>query len=220
MSRDFFIVSAIVSTFSPLLPLFIYWRTKGLQPPYMIYLVLLLVASLLADVAGMANSLYFKAKLVNETTSYLYYFSSILLAYLFYRVQFPSRFRVFFTSFIVALFIVYGYWLFVNPMIVTRHESKVPVGLLFIGLSLTYFYTLIRKMPSVHVQRVPMFWISSGLLIYSSGTLILFIISNYLIYVLRKDLLEYWVFHNLLNTLCHVLIAIGLSRVTSHALNS
>ncbi len=101
-------------------------------------------------------------------------------------------------------------------MIVTRHESKVPIGMLFVALTLSHFYILMRSMPSVYIHRVAMFWINAGLLIYSSGTIILFIISNYLFFVLKKDQLEYWIFHNLLNTISCILIALGFSRTRSN----
>jgi hypothetical protein len=210
---EFFIVSSFISTFSVVLPLLIYSRTKGMLDYSMIYLALLLLVSFFADVIGMANSLYFKLAYINETASYIYYFLAIVLVCLFYKAHFPASAKSILTWSMILFCFVYGYWLVKNPSIVTRHESKVPVGILFSILTLAHFFVLIKKMPSVYIQRVTMFWIDSGLLIYSSGMVILFIISNYLVFILKKDQLEYWIFHNLLNTISNILIAVGFFRV-------
>jgi len=212
---NLFIISSFISTFSPFVPLLIFWRTRKAQSHSMIYLATLLMVSFLADLVGMVNSLYFKIDYINETVSYLYYFFAIALASVFYKAQFPTRFKNIFILSIVVFYSVYLYWLIANPSIITRHESKVPIGILLIAFTVSHFYALMRKMPSIYIHRVAMFWIDSGLIIYSSGTIILFAISNYLFFVLKKDQLEYWIFHNLLNTTSSILIAMGFFRVTS-----
>jgi hypothetical protein len=212
---DVFIISSFVSTFSPLVPLFLFWRTKSNHDPSMIYLAGLLLVSFLADMVGMVNSLYFKVGYVNETASYLYYLFAIVLVCLFYQARFKQKYKNLFIFSVIVSLSVYVYWVFTSPMIVTRHESKMPTGILFMALALSDFYFLMKNMPSVYIHRVTMFWVNSALVIYSSGTIILFIISNFLVFVLEKDQLEYWIFHNLLNTVSSILIAVGFFKMQS-----
>lgn len=79
-----------------------------------------------------------------------------------------------------------------------------------LGFSIFYFYRLMSELPAAHLQRMPMFWINSGLLIYCAGALLLFIFRPYLILVLNDDLLLYWTFHNGLSIIEHILVLIGI----------
>jgi hypothetical protein len=73
-----------------------------------------------------------------------------------------------------------------------------------------YFYRLMVELPSTHLQRMPMFWFNSALLIYHAGTIFLFAFTAYLTDVLKNDLVTYWSFHNVLSIIEHILVIIGL----------
>jgi len=73
-----------------------------------------------------------------------------------------------------------------------------------------YFYRLMIELPSVYLQRMPMFWFTSAFLIYNAGTIFLFAFTPYLTNVLKNDLITYWSFHNFLSIIEHLLILIGL----------
>ncbi len=81
---------------------------------------------------------------------------------------------------------------------------------IIINYCIFYFYRLMIELPSTHLQRMPMFWFNSAFLIYYAGALILFISTSYIINVLKHDLISYWVFHNLLNIVEHLIVLIGL----------
>lgn len=71
-------------------------------------------------------------------------------------------------------------------------------NILLIGVSITYFYTLMRDLPSQGIFRLPMFWMATGLLVYNAGTFILFVLLEYLVKVLNNDLIYYWTFQTFL----------------------
>jgi hypothetical protein len=72
-----------------------------------------------------------------------------------------------------------------------------------------YFYRLMVELPATHLQRMPMFWFTSGFLIYHAGTIFLFAFTTYLTSVMKDDLTTYWSFHNLLSVIEHVIIVTG-----------
>ncbi|MGI9544257.1 MAG: hypothetical protein ACR2MX_13440 [Cyclobacteriaceae bacterium] len=54
-------------------------------------------------------------------------------------------------------------------------------GLLIIGITLVWFYQAFNNTSIKAIHREPMFWVSSGFLIYFAGTFFLFITSTYLL---------------------------------------
>lgn len=88
--------------------------------------------------------------------------------------------------------------------------STVLQALIQIVFCILYFYKLLRELPEQHIHRLPMFWINSALLIFYSGTFILYTFTAYLINVLKNDLITYWSFHNILRILFQLLVMIGL----------
>jgi len=81
---------------------------------------------------------------------------------------------------------------------------------ILILFSLSYFFLLMRDLPTLYVHHLPMFWFNSAFLIYSAGTFFLFSFTAYLINVLRNNMLVYWSFHHILSIIEHLIILIGL----------
>lgn len=83
-------------------------------------------------------------------------------------------------------------------------------SLLFIVIAVRFFYLLIRDLPTDKIQRLPMFWINTGVLIYFAGGLFLFAMRNYLIEAFHDNQTMYWSFHNFLNIVKNLLFAVAL----------
>jgi hypothetical protein len=83
-------------------------------------------------------------------------------------------------------------------------------SLLLIFLSLRYFYKLLIELPSIHIQKLPMLWISFAVLTYYSGTLFIFLASNLLFQSTDEPAVMMWILHNLLNIAKNILFAIAL----------
>jgi hypothetical protein len=83
-------------------------------------------------------------------------------------------------------------------------------SMVFIVLSVMYFYTLMRDLPTAQIQRLPMFWVNTAVLTYFAGSLFLFSMRPYLINVLKDDQTIYWSFHNFLNIGKNLLFAVAL----------
>jgi len=72
-----------------------------------------------------------------------------------------------------------------KPAIVNTYATMV-VSILIIGLSLFYYYELLQKEGSYAMGRDPLFWISTGNLIFYAGVFFLMGLLNYLM----KEMLE------------------------------
>jgi hypothetical protein len=80
----------------------------------------------------------------------------------------------------------------------------------FICLSLICFGRMIRELNNDRPQHDPVFWINAGFLLYFSGALFLFILSNYILPMKRQTSLHIWAFHSFLSILLYTMISIGL----------
>jgi len=102
----------------------------------------------------------------------------------------------------------------VNFLFLQKHAinsyNKFLSSFIVISYCIMFFYRLMVELPSTHLQRMPMFWFNSALLIYYAGALILFVFTSYIINVLKQNLITYWIFHNSLSICEHFLVLIGL----------
>jgi hypothetical protein len=83
-------------------------------------------------------------------------------------------------------------------------------SILLIVLSMLFFYKIFIDMKIFPLGSHPMFWINTGILIYFSGTLFLFIFSNSLMEQSDQTYWESWIIHSILNILLNLFFAIGL----------
>lgn len=58
-------------------------------------------------------------------------------------------------------------------------------------LGLYYVFRLLKEPPNEKITKLPIFWINVGNIIKASGTLFLYILSDYLIYVLNNDMIAF-----------------------------
>lgn len=95
------------------------------------------------------------------------------------------------------------------------------LSIIIILYCLYYFYWLIKELPTMHLHRLPMFWINSAFMVYFSGNLFLFVFTSYLVQVLNSNLLVYWSLHNFLGIIEFSLIIFALwmdlQNIKSHS---
>ena len=99
--------------------------------------------------------------------------------------------------------------LFIQSIQTFNTHSR-PIGnFIFIIFSISYFYKLLKELKIRYLELNPMFWINTGILIYFSGSLFLFIFSNYLLKNSTQNNL-FWTIHAGLNIFINIFYAIGL----------
>ncbi len=83
--------------------------------------------------------------------------------------------------------------------------------LLLILLALLFFYRLLHTLEASNLFRFPMFWFSTGILIYFSGTLFVYMFSSYIVtaenYLTLRDL---WSLTTYLNIVFHLVLSVGV----------
>ena len=83
-------------------------------------------------------------------------------------------------------------------------------SIVLIGASISYFYQLMRDLPTERIYKFPMFWFVTGVLVYNSGAFIFFVLLEYLIKVLNNDLVYYWTFQTFLRAIFNALLTVSV----------
>lgn len=99
--------------------------------------------------------------------------------------------------------------LFIQKSMINSYTNIV-LTIIIIVYALFYFQYLIRNMPAYHIQRYPMFWINSSLIIFYAGNLILFVFTPYLVEVLNDNLVAHWSFHNILSIVQALILGVAI----------
>lgn len=145
----------------------------------------------------------------NETGS-TYDLVSILILTLLYNHATSGKFnKLFFT--LTTIYLLFG----ISNLIFLQKDgiasyTKLFSSLLIIFYAIVYFYRLMVELPTVHLQRLPMFWFNSGFLLYYAGNVFVFAFMSYLVEVHNDDLILYGSFHNMLLIIQEGLVIVGV----------
>lgn len=172
---------------------------------------LLLIASASTDIAGFV--LFFAFQKGSNWLQNIYNLTEVVLILMYFKnVTAKGGQKVNFFNLSIAFFLILS---IVNltsfqGFHTINSYTKAIGGLLIIVFSMSYFYYLIQNLPAQRLSELPSFWITTGVLVYASGAFVLFIFTDYLINVMKDNLVYYWGFHNFLVITKHVMILIGL----------
>ncbi|HET6991513.1 MAG TPA: hypothetical protein VFJ43_09330 [Bacteroidia bacterium] len=170
-------------------------------------LLLLMVISTLVEI----TSFFIRDRHANNLYVYDIYtvFEFVLLSVFFINVI-EERRLIFSIKILIAFFFgIAALNFFLNGYTSMDNFSTATESILFILYSTAFFYLLLRNPVSVNVLATPLFWLNTAILIYFSGSLFLFIFSNYLELHSPKIYFELWGIHSILNILFYSLISIG-----------
>ncbi len=82
--------------------------------------------------------------------------------------------------------------------------------LVIISSSLLYFFNLMRDLPTTEITRYPMFWVVAAFIFFFAGTFILSLSRDYLVAVLKDDLLLLWTARNFFRFFFCLVVSYGL----------
>ena len=82
-------------------------------------------------------------------------------------------------------------------------------GFILLFLALCFFYKTLKELKIKHLEKTPLFWVSAGILVYFSGSLFIFLFTNF---VKSSDqaLLTLWGIHAIFNILLNISFTIAL----------
>lgn len=82
-------------------------------------------------------------------------------------------------------------------------------GLILIFLSLSWFYKTLQELKIKHLEREPLFWISTGILLYFSSNLFIFLFTNY-VNSSNRALFIIWGIHGIFSILLNIFYSFAL----------
>jgi hypothetical protein len=144
-------------------------------------------------------------------TGSVYFLLSVIIAGWIYNQATGRKYA----TLLLATSIIFVGFAVINLLFIQKNAnnsySKMAGSFIIILYCVFYFYHLMQELPTVHVQRLPMFWFNSAFLLFYAGTVFLFAFTGYLIHVLKDDMLAYWAFHNVLFIMHQLIILVGVT---------
>lgn len=132
----------------------------------------------------------------------------VFFSAIYYKAFDTSLFRktVFFTG-SGALILVASNALFIQGILTYPSLANTVQSIILIIFSLLYFYQIFAKQEYVHIEKQALFWINSGVLIYFSINIFLFMLFNRII---EQQIEGFYAIHSVTNIFSNVLYTIGL----------
>lgn len=187
---------------------------------YIKLLGLLLVTSVANQLCTM---FFFFAFRINPN----YFFNSyVIIEFVLITMVYYFAFNKAFTKrfvLISVIFLSFAFWnLFSFQKLAINSYTMTIVAFIFMSYSVFYFYWLLKELPTSKLQRLPMFWINTSVLVFFSGKLFVVVFTAYLVEVLNSDLKLYWGgLHNTLAILHAAILTtaiwIDLQNMRAHA---
>jgi hypothetical protein len=171
-------------------------------------LLILITVALLTDTTSFILVYFFKSNA--GFLSSVYRVLEFIFLALMYRSYFSNRWQK--TAMLSLIYFFVGLQvvgLFLTHSDIVKSYSTVFSSITFITLSIAFFFKLMKDLPTLHLQRLAMFWINTAILVYFSGNFFLFLMNDYLVNVMHDNLMVYWSFHNMLNIIKNLLFAIA-----------
>ncbi|MBT1706190.1 hypothetical protein [Chryseosolibacter indicus] len=114
---------------------------------------------------------------------------------------------------IIIVNVVYILFTSVNYLFIQKIQSasypQTIRSLVIIVFSITFFYKMLKELPTHQLQRDALFWIVSGVFFSYSGKLAIYSVTNYLITVQGDNMIIIWTFHHLLTIIGNTFIIYG-----------
>lgn len=152
--------------------------------------------------------IWMKQKWNNLPFLHFYTISEFILLYLFYDIFFGNTFPKRLLRGIAISFVLFSVInsLFIQNIFEFNSYARGLEALLLIILSLLCFYKI--SISPQDTGGIP--WINAGILVYFSGGLTLFILSNYILPFSNSINTLIWAIHSFLSIFLYIVISIGL----------
>lgn len=201
-----------ITLFSGLLPLlFLFLRKKAFDKEHPAVPLLWLTA---------IGSLYefIGSVLLKINTMYwfqLYPFLSFLTLYYFFfkllKHNYKSLIRALFFLFI-AVYLVSLYFFSDENKLLTTGLNRIPITIFVFTFTALWFKNLFEKMEEQNLWQNNNFYFITGLIIYYSSTLFLFIASNF-IYNSNLYFFDFWIVNIIASLILRILLCIGVWKM-------
>ncbi|MBS1532500.1 MAG: hypothetical protein JSU01_19510 [Bacteroidetes bacterium] len=96
---------------------------------------------------------------------------------------------------------------FTKDIFIFPTEANTASSIVFIVLSMIYFYQLLNRQEFVHIEKQGLFWFNAGVLFYSSTNIFLFMMFNM---IPEHDRPTYYIIHSITNIIANLLYTTAL----------
>lgn len=108
------------------------------------------------------------------------------------------------------LFVGVGLWGVFEELFAFPDRLRSVESVILIGYALLFFNRALRSLDVARIERTFMFWVSVAVLLCFTGTLLLYIFSNYIAAASNRVYFTVWTIHTLFNILLYLLYSIAL----------
>ena len=194
----------MISVFSGLLPLFAFiynygWldRISRIIGIYFIPALIFDAASEILPVLGVTNNMpVIHASVVTNI---------IFFGIIYYEAFFTKKLKML-TIILSSLALVVALY-FTKNIFLFPSEANTASGIVFIVLSMIYFYQLLNRQEFVHIEKQGLFWFNAGVLFYSSINIFLFMLFNM---IPENDRPTAYIIHSITNIIANLLYTTAL----------
>ncbi len=209
MNKELFENLSLISSFIAVIPLllaiFNLKKLSKIQTKLVYILVIVLVVESI-------SSILWNQKINNLPLYHFYTVIEFLLIINIFMTALSGVFSKLFFLIVSIVFIVFAIvnTLFFQDLYTFNSNATSVLGILVIFFALSYFYALLKEMKYNALETNPMFWISSGFLIYFSSNLILFYINNSLFKGSTEASYLVWGLHAIINIVLTIFYTIAI----------
>lgn len=209
MSNQLLGVFFIYAPYCILIPLWLSFQKRNYQQSYSRPLFFYF---LVATIVQAASYVLWLLKVNNLPLLHLYTpLEFLLVTYIFYSVSSSERLKLLLKIICIAfLFFSLINSLFIQSVYRFNSYAKTLESFFLILICINWFF---NTLTDVNGYQKPFAWMASGFLIYFSGSLLLYVLSNYLLSFVQQWQLYAWYFHTFLLLVQYILTVVGLCYV-------
>ena len=207
---DGFLTFVRISQASVLIPVVIaIFRYKRLSPEQRI-LSWLVFSLLLTEIIAFYGFTNFEAG-KNHLLYNLYAIALFVFLNRIYRSILKEKLSAY-LNLVLGLFLLFACYngFFIQSIYVLNTNTIVVSFVTYIILSISYFYQMLKGPLDYDLECNPMFWLNSGILLYNSGALILFMYVNQFIEASDEVLLVSWQLNTAFNIMLNCFYGVAL----------
>ena len=201
----------LASILSVVMPLVLYLIKLRYASRAVHFIGVLMIFSALSDIAAFVLSSRGESTVTLFNSYYIIVF--ILLGWFFYEILPPTKnSRTTIAGLVVYVLAFILITLYVQPFNEYQTFMWTITGMIMIFFSISYFINLFSA--RTNVSNYELLWINSGILLYFSLNLFLFVMSSYILTKLDPEISALiWSFHNVNNIMKNVLFSCGIYAV-------
>ncbi|AXG71035.1 hypothetical protein KORDIASMS9_03290 [Kordia sp. SMS9] len=209
LTQTFLRTISEIAQFSLVVPLLaMLFRFKRFTKLFWTLGILLIVAAIISY----SSYVLYKNGANNMYLLHIYTVLEYALWSLFYYQLFESAMAKKINIGLLVVFVTFSilnsiYW---QPLEMYNSYSRSVEGTFLLCMAIAWFYKVFVNGKIVRLEAHPIFWINAGVLVYFSGSFLLFISNNFLMELTRQEFFEAWALHGLFLIIHYLFISIGI----------